>query len=310
MQQKDNSLGMGKTRSRKSIMWRTFTRNKTAVIGVAMIIIIALISIFADNWFIASFKGEETKPLIAPFNPYLQDTYNRLQKPNSVHLLGLDEYGRDVLSRIIHGGRVSLIIGISAALLGGILGSSMGIIAGYMGKRVENIIMRGVDILMAFPSLLMGLMLVAALHRLPISGMIKTIIAIGITSSSSFARLAHSTTLSVKENVYIEAARSSGAGGFRIIGLHITPNILGDLIVMMSLQIAQAIRVEASLSFIGLGVSPPVATWGNMIRDGMRHITYAPFLSVYPGLAILLTVLAFNFVGDALRDITDPYLRT
>ena len=168
MQQKDNSLGMGKTRGRKSIMWRTFTRNKTAVIGVAMIIIIALISILADNWFIASFKGEETKPLIAPFNPYLQDTYNRLQKPNSIHLLGLDEYGRDVLSRIIHGGRVSLTIGILAALMGGILGSSMGIIAAYKGNRIENIIMRGVDILMAFPSLLMGLMLavnVSCLYR-------------------------------------------------------------------------------------------------------------------------------------------------
>lgn len=309
MQLKDNSLEMKKPRSLKRIMWRSFIRNKTAVLGVILIIIIALVSIMADNWFIALFKGQEAKPLIAPFDPYEQDTYNRLESPNSNHPLGLDEYGRDVLSRIIHGGRVSLTIGIFAALLGGILGSSMGIIAAYSGKKTENIIMRGVDVLMAFPGLLMGLMLVSALHRFPISGMVKTIIAIGITSSPSFARLSHSATLSIKERVYIEAARSIGADRSRILRLHIFPNIMGELIVMMSLQIAQAIRVEASLSFIGLGVSPPTATWGNMIRDGMRHITYAPFLSVYPGLAILLTVLAFNLVGDALRDITDPYLR-
>lgn len=308
MQSKNNNIERKKPCSRKLIMWRAFMRNKTAVIGVIMIIIIVLVSILADDWIIASFKGQEVKPLIAPFNPYEQNTFNRLQKPNSTHLMGLDQYGRDVLSRIIYGGRVSLTVGIFAALLGGILGSLMGTVAAYMGKKTEIIIMRCVDILMAFPSLLMGLMLVAALHRFPISGIIKVIIAIGITSAPSFARLAHSSTLSTKENVYIEAARSCGASNFRIIFLHIFPNISGDLIVMTSLQIAQAIRVEASLSFIGLGVSPPIASWGNMIRDGMKHITYAPFLSLYPGLAILLTVLAFNFFGDAIRDIMDPKL--
>jgi len=297
------------TRSQKQRAWQTFTRNKTAVAGVILLTIIAIVAIFADDWFIAVFQDREARPLLAPYDPYKQETVNRLQAPNSVHWLGTDEFGRDAFSRIIHGARVSLIVGLCAALLGGILGTSMGIVAGYAGGKTENILMRAIDVLMAFPSLLMGLMLMAALHQFPIPGIVKAILAIGITSAPGFARLAHGSTLSTKERVFVDAARSIGASGSRILRLHIFPNIMGEMVVLMSLQTAQAIRVEASLSFIGLGVAPPTATWGNMIRDGMKHITYAPYLSVYPGLAILITVLAFNLVGDGLRDILDPRLR-
>ena len=296
-------------RSQKQKMWQTIVRNKTAVVGFVMLVLIAGVAILADDSFIALFQDRDAAPLIAPENPYAQNTVNRLKPPNDLHWLGTDEYGRDVLSRIVYGTRVSLIVGLCAALLGAVLGTLMGIVAGYAGGTTENIIMRLVDVLMAFPSLLMGLMLMAALHGFSISGMVKAIVAIGITSAPGFARLAHSSTLTTKQRVFVDAAHSIGASNSRILRLHIFPNIMGEVIVLMSLQTAQAIRVEASLSFIGLGVAPPTPTWGNMIREGMNHITYAPYLSVYPGLAILLTVLAFNLVGDGLRDILDPRLR-
>jgi len=279
------------------------------MVGMIMVLIIAIMTIFANDWFVAAIEGRKPQPLIATFDPFKQDTVHHLQSPNRVHWLGLDDFGRDVFSRVIHAGRTSLIVGLCAALMGGLIGTAMGMVAGYLRGRTEDIIMRIVDVLMAFPSLLMGLILVAALHRFPIPGVVKAIIAIGITSAPGFARLVYGATLSTKEKIFVMAARAAGARDIRILRRHITPNIVGEVIVLTSLQTAQAMRVEASLSFIGLGVSPPTPTWGNMIRDGMTHIGYAPWLSLYPGLAILLTVLAFNLMGDGLRDIFDPYLR-
>jgi peptide/nickel transport system permease protein len=165
--------------------------------------------------------------------------------------------------------------------------------------------MRAVDILMAFPSLIMGLMVLAVLG----AGLPKMILAIGIVLSPTFARVAHSATLSIKENEYVEVARSLGASKFRIIRTHVLPNILGEVVVLASIWTATAIRVEANLSFIGLGVSPPTPAWGTMIREGTRHLSDAPWVSIFPGLAILVTVLAFNLVGDGLRDILDPRLQ-
>jgi len=298
-----------KLRSQRQRQWRTLTRNKTAVFGSIMAVIIVILAVFADDWFIALPQGREARPLIAPFDPAKQDTFNRLQFPDRVHPMGLDEFGRDVLTRIVHGGRVSLIVGVCATLLGGSIGTAMGIVAGYMGGRAGDIIMRAVDVLMAFPSLLMGMMVLTVMQRLPGSGLLKAIIAIGIIMASGFARVVHSATLSIKEKDFVTAAGSIGAGNVRILLRHILPNIVGEVIVLASLRTAQAIRVEASLSFIGLGVSPPTPTWGNMIRDGMQHITYAPWLSICPGLAILLTVLSFNLLGDGLRDILDPRLQ-
>jgi peptide/nickel transport system permease protein len=292
-------------RSQRQRIWRTFVRNRTAILGLVLVILIALTAILADDWFIAFFQGREAQPLLAPFNPLKQDTRSRLAAPDQEHLMGLDTYGRDTWARIVYGARVSLMVGICSVLLGGALGTLMGLTAGYLGGKVENTVMRAVDVLMAFPSLIMGLMVLTVLG----AGLSKMVLAIGIVLSPTFARVAHSATLAVKENEYVEAARAIGAGRFRIIRLHIMPNILGEVIVLASIWTATAIRVEANLSFIGLGVSPPTPAWGSMIRDGTQHLANAPWVSLFPGLAILITVLAFNLLGDGLRDILDPRLQ-
>jgi peptide/nickel transport system permease protein len=292
-------------RSQRQRLWRTFIQNRTTIVGFVLVILVVLMAVFADDWFIALLQGREAQPLLAPFDYAKQDTRNRLATPNDVHRMGLDTYGRDILSRIIHGGRVSLLVGICSVLLGGAIGTLLGIVAGYSGGKIENVIMRAVDVLMAFPSLIMGLMVLAVLG----SGIWKMIIAIGIMLSPSFARVVHSSTLAVKEGVYVEAARSIGVGPLRMLRLHILPNVLGEVTVLASIWTANAIRIEANLSFIGLGVEPPTPAWGTMIRDGTQHLTNAPWISVFPGLAILATVFAFNLMGDGLRDILDPRLQ-
>jgi len=282
-------------RSQRKRLWRTLLRNRTAVVGMVTIVLIAFVAVFA--------------PLIAPYDPYEQDPFNRLQAPSREHLAGTDDFGRDSLSRIIYGARVSLVVGLGATLLAMIFGTSLGLVAGYAGGGTENFIMRVVDVLMAFPSLLMGMMVLAVLQQFPGSGLTKAIFGIGVIMASGFARVVHAATLTLKDRDFVTAALSIGTGNSRILRRHILPNLVGEVVVLASLRTGQAIRVEASLSFIGLGVAPPIATWGNMIRDGMRHITYAPWLSVYPGLAILITILAFNLLGDGLRDVLDPKLQ-
>ena len=292
-------------RSQRQRIWRTFLRNRTAILGLILAIFVAFTAILADDWFIALFQGREARPFLVSFNPLKQDARNRLAPPDSEHLMGLDTYGRDTWSRIVYGARVSLMVGLCSVLLGGALGTLMGLTAGYLGGKVENVLMRSVDVLMAFPSLIMGLMVLAVLG----AGLSKMVLAIGVVLSPTFARVAHSATLAVKENEYVEAARAIGAGRFRIIRRHIMPNILGEVVVLASIWIATAIRVEANLSFIGLGVAPPTPAWGSMIRQGTQHLANAPWVSLFPGLAILITVLAFNLLGDGLRDILDPRLQ-
>jgi peptide/nickel transport system permease protein len=289
-------------RSQRERAWQTFARNRTAVVGLALVLMVVFVAVFADDWFIAAVQGRKAEPLLAPYNPNLQDTRNRLQPPSSEHIMGLDTYGRDIFSRILYGARVSLLVGLLAVALAGLVGTMLGLLAGYSGGKVEDVIMRSVDVLMAFPSLIMGLMVLAVLG----SGLNKMIIAIGIMLSPAFVRIVHSTTLSIKENDYILAARATGVSSWRMIARHILPNVLGEAVVLASVYTATAIRVEANLSFIGLGVSPPTPAWGTMIRDGTQYLTTAPWISIYPGLAILVTVLAFNLLGDGMRDIMDP----
>jgi len=292
-------------RSQKKRIWQTFIRNRPAVLGFVLVILVASAAILADDWFIAVFQGRETEPFLVNYDPLKQDTRSRLIAPDAEHIMGLDTYGRDTWSRIVYGARVSLMVGICSVALGGALGTLMGLTAGYLGGKIENALMRAVDVLMAFPSLIMGLMVLAVLG----GGLTKMILAIGIVLSPTFARVAHSATLAVKENEYVDAARAIGAGKFRIIRTHILPNIVGEVVVLASIWTATAIRVEANLSFIGLGVSPPTPAWGTMIRQGTQHLSDAPWVSLFPGLAILITVLGFNLLGDGLRDILDPRLQ-
>lgn len=274
--------------SQRQRAWRAFKSNKSAVVGLVMIIAIVLIALFA--------------PLVAPYDPLSQSIVNNFAPPSSDHLLGTDDYGRDVLSRIIYGSRVALEVGIYSVIIGALLGITLGVAAAYFGGIVDSLLMRLVDIMLSFPDLITGLLVMAVLG----AGKGKLIIAIGLTIAPRFARIAYGPVLGLKEKEFVEAARASGQSTPRIIYKHILPNIAGEMIVLGSLWTASAIRLEASLSFIGLGVPPPTPTWGQMIRDGAVRLADMPLLSLAPGAALLLAVFAFNLVGDGLRDILDP----
>jgi len=241
-------------------------------------------------------------PLISPQDPFAQSAIDRLNGPDLVHVLGRDTFGRDIFSRLLYAGRVSLTVGLGSTALSLITGTVLGLVAGSSGSPVESAVMRLVDILMSFPSLLLGLVVLAVLG----AGLDRMILAIGIVLAPPFARVVHGATLSLKSREFVEAARCLGAPRLRIMLHHILPNVLGQALVLAGVLTASAIRIEASLSFIGLGVSPPTPTWGNMIRDGVPVLLNAPWLAVAPGLAILLSVLAFSLVGDGLRDALDP----
>lgn len=271
--------------------WTTFLRNRVSVAGAVLTIAVTAAAIAA--------------PLLTPWSPVAQDPAERLHPPGPQHLLGQDTFGRDVLTRILYGGRISLLVGVGSVVLGATAGTLVGLAAGYAGGWTEHVLMRFLDILMAFPSLLLGLIVLAVLG----SGLGRLIVAIGIVLTPPFARIAHGSTLSMTRQEFVDAARAVGAAPARILLRHILPNILGEVIVMSGLLAANAIRIEASLSFIGLGVSPPTPTWGTMIREGTPYLINAPWLSVAPGLAILAAVLGFNLVGDGLRDVIDPRLR-
>ena len=274
--------------SQRQRAWRSFMRNKSAVVGLAMIIALVVIAVFA--------------PLIAPHDPLAQSVINKFAAPSSSHLLGTDDYGRDVFSRIIYGTRVALEVGVYSVLMGAVIGITLGVVAAYFGGIVDSLLMRLVDIMLSFPDLITGLLVMAVLG----AGKGKLIIAIGLTIAPRFARIAYGPVLGLKEKEFVEAARAIGQSTSKILNRHILPNIAGEMIVLGSLWTASAIRLEASLSFIGLGVPPPTPTWGQMIRDGTVRLADLPLLSLAPGFALLLAVFAFNLVGDGLRDILDP----
>ena len=246
-------------------------------------------------------------PLIAPLSPSAQFSDAVLKGPGVVdrHLLGTDDYGRDILSRVIWGARVSLEVGLASVIFGFVLGVPLGILAGVSGGRVETLIMRCADMLMAFPTLLLALIIVAALG----GSLANEMLAIGVALTPNFVRLARSLALTIREQDYILAARALGSGQLRVMARHVFPNTLYALVVVASLYIATAIRTEASLSFLGLGVPPPTPSWGNILSEGRQYIKCCPWITTFSGLAIMLAVLAFNLVGDALRDLLDPRLK-
>jgi peptide/nickel transport system permease protein len=278
--------------SQRQRAWRVFAANRSALVGLFLIALIVLVALLA--------------PLLAPQDPLTQSTINRLKGPSSEHWLGQDAYGRDVFSRILYGTRVALQVGVLSVALGGVMGTAIGVAAAYFGGKLEAVLMRLVDILLSFPDLITGLLVMAVLG----SGMSKLIIAIALTITPRFARIAYGPTLGLKEKEFVEAARAIGQNNPIILGRHILPNIGGELVVLASLWTASAIRLEASLSFIGLGVPPPTATWGQMIREGTTYLANLPLLSLAPGVALLITVFAFNLVGDGLRDVLDPRSRS
>jgi peptide/nickel transport system permease protein len=272
-------------------LWLAFSRNRLSWLGLVLLAAIVLVAIFA--------------PLLAPYDPLEQNIVARLEPPSAEYLLGTDSYGRDVLSRLIYGARISLAVGFVAILIAMTIGSIIGIIAGYIGGLFDQVVMGLLDVMLSFPTLLLGLMIAAMLG----ASLENLIIAIAITEIAPFARIARAPTISLKQRDFIEAGRALGFGPIRIMGVHILPNMISDVVVMGSLWMASAIRTEASLSFIGLGVPPPTPTWGGMIREGFENILDAWWLAVFPSLAILVTVLALNLLGDALRDAIDPKLR-
>ena len=272
-------------------LWLAFSQNRLSWIGLLLLAFIICVAVLA--------------PWIAPHDPLEQNIVARLEPPSAEFWLGTDSYGRDVLSRLIYGARISLFVGFFAILIAMLVGTAIGVAAGYIGGLFDQIVMGVLDVMLAFPTLLLGLMIAAMLG----ASLENLIIAIAVTEIAPFARVARAPTITLRQRDFVEASRSYGCGPFRIMTRHILPNMLSDVVVMSSLWLASAIRTEASLSFIGLGVPPPAATWGGMIREGFENILDAWWLAVFPSLAILLTVFALNLLGDALRDASDPKSR-
>jgi len=244
-------------------------------------------------------------PLIAPYDPYFQDLNNVLSNPSRVHLLGTDSLGRDTLSRLIYGARITLVVGVVAVGMGAVIGTALGLVAGFTGGMTNTVIMRLIDALMAVPPLMFALVLSAMLG----GGVKNVMVAVGLSLLPAFARLMCGQALTVKENDYVLAAKAMGARKLFIMLRHVLPNSLSPLIVQVTMTMGGAILMEASLSFLGLGIKPPQAAWGAMVFDGYRYLTTHPVLSFAPGAAVMLVVFAFNMVGDGLRDALDPRLR-
>lgn len=270
---------------------KAFNTNKTSWVGLILFLSVCLLAIFA--------------PLIAPHDPLAQNVFNRLKPPSAEHWLGTDFFGRDILSRILYGAQISLVIGLVAITSAMIIGTAIGLVAGYYGGCIDIIVMQTMDVLLAFPSLILGLIVVAMLGP----SVTNLIIAISLTAIPPFARIARAPTIAVKEREFIEAGRALGYSDLRLMLGHILPNTLPEVLVMGSLWLATAIRVEASLAFIGLGVNPPTATWGGMIREGFENILDSFYLALFPSIAILILVFSLNLLGDGLRDAIDPRLR-
>ena len=268
--------------------WQRATRSGGLAIGLALALAMVLVALAA--------------PWLAPYDPNAQDVLLKLEPPSAAHPFGTDDFGRDVLSRVIYGSRISLFVGAIATLAGVLAGTLIGVVSGYFGGLVDRTITALTDVLLSFPQLIMGLILVAVLG----ASLTNLILAIAITAVPAFVRVARASTLAMKERDFVDACRSLGFGDPRIMFMHVLPNIVDEVVVMGSLWFAAAIRTESTLAFIGLGVPPPTATWGGIIRDGFDNLLDAPWLSIFPSIGLLAIMIALNLIGDGLRDATDP----
>lgn len=271
--------------------WKRFKKNKFAMVCLVLIILLAVIAVFA--------------PFIAPHDPYEQDVLNKFADISAAHPLGTDNYGRDILSRIIYGTRISLAVGIVAEAIAVTIGVIVGTAAGYYGGKIDTVLSRIIEIFASFPFILFAIAVMFILGQ----GIINVFIAIGVIGWTGHARLIRSQVLQLRTKEYAEAARAAGASDFRIMVKHMIPNCLSTIIVITTLDIPSDIMLEATLSFLGLGVAPPTASWGEMISAARTFLRQQPMFSIYPGIAIMITVLAFNTLGDALRDALDPKLK-
>lgn len=280
-----------KSRSQFLTVIKTLSKNKMAVLGLIILIILMFAGIFAD--------------FIAPYDYAKQDLAHAFESSSMAHLFGTDEFGRDIFSRVIYGARMSLLVGFVSVGIAVMIGGSLGAVAGYYGRRTDNLIMRLMDVLLAVPQTLLAIAIVAALG----TGLVNLMIAVGISSVPTYARIVRASVLTIREEEYIEAARASGTGSTKIIMKHILPNCIAPVIVQVTLGIAGAILTAAGMSFIGLGIQPPAPEWGNMLSSGRDYIRDCAYMTMYPGLAIVVTVLSLNLLGDGLRDALDPKLR-
>ncbi len=277
-------------RRRSPAFLRSLRRNPLGVAGLCIIALVALVAILA--------------PVLSPHEPTAQ-VASRLEEPGPEYLLGTDEFGRDILSRVIYGSRISLYVGFVSVGLALLTGGALGMIAGYFGGRTDTLLMRLVDVLFAIPSLVLAIVIAGLLGP----SLTNAMIAIGIVYAPIYARLVRGEVLAVRNHLYIESARATGVGHMGLIFRHILPNITAPLIVQTTLLLSTAILSEAALSFLGLGTQPPEPSWGTMLGSGRRYMELTPWVAIAPGIAIVITVLGFNLLGDGLRDALDPRLR-
>ena len=293
MSTKENTKQTNKKRSQWREVWRMLKKNKMALLGLGILVILVLLALFAD--------------VIADYDTVVikQNLANRLKGPSAEHWLGTDEFGRDIFARLIHGARVSLKVGIIAVGISIVLGGILGALAGFYGGKIDNIIMRVMDIFLAVPSILLAIAIVSALGP----SILNLMVAISISSVPSYARIVRASVLSIRDQEFVEAARAIGANNARIIFRHIIPNSLAPVIVQGTLGVASAILSTAGLSFIGLGIQPPAPEWGSMLSGGRQYLRYAWWVTTFPGVAIMITILSLNLLGDGLRDALDPRLK-
>lgn len=277
-----------KTNTPFKIFWHKFKRRKTAVIAAVFIVLLILTAVFA--------------PQIAPYDPFETDYSLSMMPPSAEHLAGTDVYGRDIFSRIIYGSRISLSVGFTSVLVGALVGVTLGLISGFFGGFLDDLIMRTSDVLFAFPGILLAIAIVAILGP----GLVNVVVAVSVFSMPTFARIVRGSTLALKENLYVKAATSAGARRRRLMFVHILPGTLGGVIVYFTMRIGTSIITASALSFLGLGAQPPTPEWGAMLAESRDYIGVADHMTIFPGIAIFLTVLFFNLFGDGLRDALDP----
>ncbi|WP_432661898.1 ABC transporter permease [Wukongibacter baidiensis] len=280
-----------KRKSNSSEVFRRLKKNKMAMLGLAIIVVLILVAALAS--------------VVAPYGYDDQNLEKTFQPPSKDHIFGTDEFGRDIFSRIVYGSQISLKVGFIAVSISVLAGGFLGAIAGYYGGHIDNIIMRVMDVLLSIPSILLAISIAATLGP----GLFNLMIAVGISSIPGYARLVRASVLTIRGMEYIEASKSVGSGDLRIIFKHIIPNCLAPLIVQATLGVAFAILTAAGLSFIGLGIQPPEPEWGAMLSGGRGYIRDNAYMTLFPGLAIMVTILALNFLGDGLRDALDPKLK-